>query len=354
MASSRIFVRGLPPTISESDLKKHFAITGSVTDTKLFANRRIGYVGYESAEEAEKAVKYFNKTFIRMSKLAVELARPVADSPAAQRSTRASAGPSGTHPSALPAPSQGGRDLKRKRGSTGDKPSDPKLQEFLNAVQRRPDSAITPTTHMEPAADTLFSDESDEEIQTISKKPKQVETGATQPEQKPPPQALATADETPQEVDIEAPVTNAMGAPTSDSDWLRSRTNRLLDIEEDGVGRSAPAQTHEGIQEALPNDTSDGPTAAAVISQDDQVPDSSAPLSDRDATEAKITESKRLFLRNLAYKTTEDDLRKAFSSFTSLVEVRAYILLLQNKVYDERPDRDNLCNPSDATRERIF
>ena len=34
-------------------------------------------MGYKSPEDAAKAVKYFNKSFIRMSKIAVELATPV-------------------------------------------------------------------------------------------------------------------------------------------------------------------------------------------------------------------------------------------------------------------------------------
>jgi hypothetical protein len=74
--SSRIFIRGLPPTMSEADFKKHFG-KYEVTDARLFPQRRIGYVGYKSPEDAQKAVKYFNRTFIRMSKIGVELARPV-------------------------------------------------------------------------------------------------------------------------------------------------------------------------------------------------------------------------------------------------------------------------------------
>jgi RNA recognition motif-containing protein len=75
-ASSRIFVRGLPPTMNEVDFKKHFG-KFEVTDARLFPQRRIGYVGYKSPEDAQKAVRYFNRTFIRMSKIGVELARPV-------------------------------------------------------------------------------------------------------------------------------------------------------------------------------------------------------------------------------------------------------------------------------------
>ena len=76
MASSRIFIKGLPPTISEDDFKTHFS-RYEITDAKLIPNRRIGYVGYKTPEDAAKAVKYYNRSFIRMSKIGVEIARPV-------------------------------------------------------------------------------------------------------------------------------------------------------------------------------------------------------------------------------------------------------------------------------------
>ena len=76
METSRIFVRGLPPKFSEEDVRKHFA-KFPVTDVKYFPARRIGYIGYKTPEDASKAVKYFNKSFIRMSKIFAEPARPV-------------------------------------------------------------------------------------------------------------------------------------------------------------------------------------------------------------------------------------------------------------------------------------
>lgn len=77
METSRIFVRGLPPSLTEKDFKTHFASRYTVTDTKLFPQRRFGYVGLKDAMEAASAVKYFNRTFIRMSKIHVELTENV-------------------------------------------------------------------------------------------------------------------------------------------------------------------------------------------------------------------------------------------------------------------------------------
>ena len=74
MDSSRIFVRGLPPNLTPDDFVRHFSKDLPITDAKLIPHRRIGYVGYKSPMDAAMAVKYHNKTFIRMSRIGVELA----------------------------------------------------------------------------------------------------------------------------------------------------------------------------------------------------------------------------------------------------------------------------------------
>lgn len=78
---SRIFVRGLPPNMKEDDFRQHFSTPAPITDAKIIAHRRIGYVGYKTPEAAANAVKYYNKSFIRMSRIGVEFARPVSALP---------------------------------------------------------------------------------------------------------------------------------------------------------------------------------------------------------------------------------------------------------------------------------
>lgn len=77
MESSRIFVRGLPPNLTLEEFKRHFSKHTNITDAKYISHRRIGYVGFKGPHEAINAVKYHNKTFIRTSRIGVELARPV-------------------------------------------------------------------------------------------------------------------------------------------------------------------------------------------------------------------------------------------------------------------------------------
>ena len=77
MNSSRIFVRGLPPNITNDEFRRHFATNAAITDAKVLPNRRIGYVGYPTPMDAAKAVQFYNKSYIRSSRLSTELARPV-------------------------------------------------------------------------------------------------------------------------------------------------------------------------------------------------------------------------------------------------------------------------------------
>ena len=77
MESTRVFVGGLPPTCSNDQLKKHFSTRFQVTDAHVLPKRRMGFVGFKSHEAAQQAVKHFNKTYMKMSKISVDIARPV-------------------------------------------------------------------------------------------------------------------------------------------------------------------------------------------------------------------------------------------------------------------------------------
>lgn len=77
MESSRIFIRGLPPNLTPEEFQRHFSKQAIITDARLIPHRRIGYVGFKSAEDAVNAVKYYNKSFIRTSRIGVELAHSV-------------------------------------------------------------------------------------------------------------------------------------------------------------------------------------------------------------------------------------------------------------------------------------
>ncbi|KAF2032946.1 RNA-binding domain-containing protein [Setomelanomma holmii] len=332
MESSRIFLRGLPPRFSEEDVRKHFS-KFPVTDVKFFPHRRIGYVGYKTPEDAAKAVKYFNKTFINLTKIYAEIARPIADKelPKSRRQQRLENTAPKTDDYIAPLQENA---LKRKR-EQAEQEQDPKLKEFLQVYQppsqtniwTNGDSQIgAPTAAVENPVEQLAApeDESDDDYQVITKKPKatskipeqpiwskhpEVSAGLIDPIHKTPP----PTDEV--ERDDEA-TTNDRGA-VSDIDWLRSRTNRVLDLveadEESLVEASMPDVQPQTYQQTLP---------AAPKEQHKTVQSKQQPTEIESSSEVdKIRDTGRLYLRNLHFDVTEDELREHFSKFGQLEEV---------------------------------
>lgn len=79
---SRLIVKNLPVYLTQDRLRKHFESTdgpgGTLTDVKLVLNadgtsRRFGFIGYKTPAEAERAQKWFNRTFVDSSRITVDI-----------------------------------------------------------------------------------------------------------------------------------------------------------------------------------------------------------------------------------------------------------------------------------------
>jgi len=355
MDVSRIFIRGLPPSLSESDFKKHFGSQGIITDSRLFSDRRIGYVGYKSPDEAHRAVKYFNRSFIKMSKIAVELARPVEESVSVKRQGYGKQGafvqPSGDQQN----------NLKRKReAQEGTESTDPKLQEFLQVMQPRSKTKRTNDFQLAGPGNTPQAteavvendaDASDGEYQSLqanmkppkelgpSIKPRQPVSDILQSQNGV--SAKTTSDEPPNSTD-----TIKASAPTSDADWLRSKTSRLLGLNDEET--DAPENEDDrNYTDAEPATQNIHPQRTAQMQEDNpahQPEEQQEETPTVDEIEQKIQASARLYLRNLSYAVTEDDLRTRFAEFGDLQEVRFLFISSFLFCLGMNTDRDNLCN----------
>ena len=77
-------MKNIPTKIDETKLRELFEQCGHVTDVKLQKcrngrPRHFGFVGYRSEQEAEAAVKHFNKTFLNSVRIEVEIAKRFGD-----------------------------------------------------------------------------------------------------------------------------------------------------------------------------------------------------------------------------------------------------------------------------------
>ncbi|KAK5695828.1 Multiple RNA-binding domain-containing protein 1 [Elasticomyces elasticus] len=340
--SSRIFVKGLPPTFTEAQFRQHFARDGEVTDAKIFPNRRIGYIGYKTHEDAQNAVKYFNKTFIRMSRIGVEIARPPTQAVQPSAPTARREAPTTTTENDVTT------GAKRKRESEVKETDDPKLKEFLDAYKpkskrkARGDELMMTGQGEGEEWKGITEGQSDGEYEAVPKKAKRTKkdkevVAETTPETAAAPSPgpagnTGAADET---------VADSNAKPdASDADWARSRTSRLLgllDEEEEEVvpRRGSDHSDSEEDESKVDNTASLHPARAKLLRPeiardpstgkdgDEEMPteDAAASLPSPPADEANTVPSNRLFVRNLPYTVQEEDLRTWFEAYGTLEEV---------------------------------
>ncbi|KAI6266025.1 hypothetical protein MCOR27_011174 [Pyricularia oryzae] len=341
MDSSRIFVRNLPPNITEADFRKHFASKGQeITDLKLIPKRRIGYVGFKSPQLAADAAKYYNRSYIRMSKIAVEIARPISDPslPASKKVVTAQAivaahttekeAARAAKPEAESAP----KKQKRKRDELD--MADPKLKEYLETMNLKPGGAAAESSAMIVDADQSganpnealvgLENESDDEYEEIPARPvkrQAVEAkDATAAAVKAAPAEVLPPSEAPAPQESADASAQADVKPANDDDWLRSRTNRLLDlVDPDDPKALQPVSVDEGpapVLEVAP-ETDQSP-------QDDVQEEQTKPVPEKvqkDDPVESVRKTSRLFVRNLPYSATEDDLKSVFGAFGPLDEI---------------------------------
>ncbi|CAK7215542.1 Multiple RNA-binding domain-containing protein 1 [Sporothrix curviconia] len=398
--SSRVFIKNLPPNITDDQLRKHFSGGNRhITDLKLIARRRIAFIGYRSPEEAKDAVRYFNRSFIRMSKLSVEVAKPISDPtlPTAYKMRRLHElhAPAAAEAEAAPAAALADEEAnskKRKREDL-DVAANPKLREFLDVMQPQtkgfsstadvtssmgagayglpeapnPDEA----RQMAALADAEMESENEEEYQSISTK--KAKTAQSQKDGLGAEPATADAGwprvtaitataieeeeeekkeekQRPAQEEVLVSLQPKLDASATDDDWLRSRTNRLLDLVDPS---ELPAP-----QQVVTVPVAPAPAAAAAAAQpettkeDEEMADADADKAKEDehdnyenpirppapvaatpaappappaaplSPEEQIRKTSRLFVRNLPYDATEAQIQKYFAAFGTVQEVQ--------------------------------
>ncbi|KAK5663509.1 hypothetical protein OQA88_3939 [Cercophora sp. LCS_1] len=138
----------------------------------------------------------------------------------------------------------------------------------------------------------------------------------------------------PEDTTAKAPQT--VGEATDD-DWLRSRTNRLLDLVDLDDPGFTPRPTTTTVLPAETAPTHSKPTVVPTENEPAvQEPNTAPPKSAKsDDPLELLQQTSRLFLRNLSYNITEDDIREHFSPYGSLQEVGMLSLYQQTAFHDE-------------------
>lgn len=372
---SRVCVKNLPRYLTDERLREHFSAGGQVTDAKIIRtsdgrSRQLGFVGYRTEEEAQAAVNYFHRSFIDTSRLICEIAKPIGDPNLPRPWSRHSYGSSAYGGKVTVNEEQSSTASPKPQSKTSIKnagqnvPEDTKLLEFLEVMQPRSKSKLwadDTTAVNQPEAKRKGHLKADGLSSGKSKKkdnqPKNdsLENAGAQPlrdkgtgkraskllqvhfEDESGEEDAALNDGVP-EIDTDIPVAkrdNLIGDETvSDLDYLKSRTKRnWSDEDEDSDSHLEEDEIESPVRNLLGNEVAN--TDLTDGNEDSQVDAAFTGLGDaNDKPDAdannelvsaeqqeSVAETGRLFVRNLSYTTSENDLEGLFSQFGELSHV---------------------------------
>ncbi|RLP63897.1 multiple RNA-binding domain-containing protein 1, partial [Candida albicans Ca529L] len=342
---SRLIVKGLPKYYTEEKLREFFSKQGDVTDVKLMKkrngeSRKFAFIGYKSADAAERAVKYFNKSFIDTARIEVEFAKTFSDPTVPlsfkekrkreeqklkdeqerllEQELRAQAKKQKTK-STLEIDDEIASNPKLREYMEVMKPSHqvkswandtiadgsggPSVQDLENALNGNNESPVDKSNievvnTVEDASDDEYND-----FKELSNKHGENEDEEEEEEM----MSLGDLPTNEENKDKNESGENlAANENISDLEWLKSRSTR---IKENGE-----------VPEIVP-EVKEVNEVTEVTQQSDNEPE----LTPEEQIAQKIEETGRLFIRNISYEASEEDFRSLFSQYGALEEVHIAI-----------------------------
>ncbi|XP_026200086.1 probable RNA-binding protein 19 [Anabas testudineus] len=141
---SRLIVKNLPNGMKEERFRSMFAAFGTVTDcslkfTKDGKFRKFGFVGFKAEDDANRALKHFNRSFVDTSRVTVEMCKAFGDPTKAKAWSKHSQSSGQDKDSAAPdSDSKKKKKQKKETKSTlGNLEEEQGFKEFLSVHQNR-------------------------------------------------------------------------------------------------------------------------------------------------------------------------------------------------------------------------
>lgn len=275
---SRLLIKNLPVFATPQRLRQHFeqkgCPQGTITDVKVAQKedgtaRRFGFVGYKTDADAAAAAEWFNNTFLGSVKLHVAVIDGAKDAPAPRPNKRARLGPS---PHEREDTQQKKTKKEKKDKESAEKPAEKKGKSDLDEYLKLSKSRSLPAWANEEAP-----------LASATSLPVQPQ----EEEQAPEKDVEMQVDEEPKET-----------TELSDLEWMRRHTAKSS--ENPGVAPDKSPEDVPSVQQV-----------PAVTEAKDTTPPSDDPVQ-------TIRRTCRLFLRNLAYSCTEDELLELVSPFGTI------------------------------------
>ncbi|KAJ1890502.1 Multiple RNA-binding domain-containing protein 1, partial [Kickxella alabastrina] len=340
--SSRIIVKNLPKHMTEDRFREHFGSKGEVTDSKLIYTdegrfRRFGYIGFRSEDEAQAAQSYYDGTFVDTSRIAVEIAKPFGDAALPRAWSAYTKGTTlynkmhGVVDKAAQEKEDANNKVKQKSQRAikslydelvADNQDDPRFKEFLQVMAPRAsnktwtndDYANWQTDELAAIKDAVTARREKVTAKGVASDKKSKKSKKSEPTKSDDkPVDVDGADASPDKVEKAVSATTGL----SDMEWLRMHMSSNSD--EGDLENAENSESQDASKQDADGQKQDAPDASAGDKkEEDRHAD---PTENVASAIGQILETGRLFVRNLPYLATEEELRKAFESFGPLSEV---------------------------------
>ncbi len=364
--SSRLCVKNVPKHLKDGRLREHFAVMGEVTDVKIVrtadgTSRQMAFVGFKTEEMASEALKYFNGTFIDTSRVEVQYARSVHSAQIPRPWSKYSAGSSANkEKERKKAPPEedgegerwiGAREAKKlakQRVRELHDPRykaeqlmkvDPKFREFMELMVPQKqrfwsDGFFENQDTLEQYKDTekVLRDEgeagsSDDEYQDIADSEEEEEEEEEEEDEDSESESDSESDSGSGSDKV------AMDEKVSDMDYFKSKQSSWKD---DASNDGSESDDESGSDSSDSDDSDDDEDDD---SEEDKSSDSDKDQEKEEAGGAEEPESKdvnaadmealsetgRIFVRNLPYTATEEEVAALFEKFGKLTAVHILV-----------------------------
>lgn len=333
---SRLCVKNLPKYVAEDRLREFFSQKGEVTDAKLMRtsdgkSRQFGFVGFRTEQEAEEAIKYFDKSFMDSSRIICEIARKIGDPniprPWSRHTLKKQEILTNEDENAIVNKSSKSAGLKgdKKNSKQESKDEDPQLQEFLEVMQPRSKSKLWANDALTAPSLARSKKDGDKQYQKKDISQEKMDTDDSELDE-----VIKKKKSLSDSEKSEKPGGSHNDEVMTDTDYFKSRVRKDWSDSESSEDDGSDNESDKSSEDANagnilePDDTeeflSDGLTRSNNESLEPVDPSSSV----KDEKEEDL-ESGRLFVRNLPYTTTEEELEEHFRAFGNVSQVHIVV-----------------------------
>lgn len=294
--SSRICVKNLTKNTVEKDLSGLFGTRGEITDVKIVRtptgkSRQFGFIGFRTHEQAKDCQEYFNNTFLKSARISVEFAVRLGD-PGLPTKHRKSAKTAET--TQIDSKTDSKKDLTKlkKQAKVVVAPAavtDSAKGEFMSVMKARGKGQFWTNDDINSAA--------------IHGGPVPVVRGRKRSNSE-----SSVGSDSDSSYDDEAGLTSApavaLTAAVSDMSYLQSKRRQMT---EDSSDSDEDSGDDAAVRESFPDQES-----------------VDAPVTAEEPAESAIeeeTDESRLFIRNLPFSCSEEELTELFIKFGPLTQV---------------------------------